>query len=150
MFAPVITRMLPAPLASMALPEVVMMISVPPKVVDGVPVLPLMVSALFVVVVSVCAPVKLKTGEPAAVLAMLMPVPLSVMVAPRAIVPPVRAAMLTERWPALAVMLLVLSSVIPAAPPETSRPIPLPVMVPLVTVTAAVMPVRWRPDDALF
>src|SRR5438876_641312 len=78
LFALVMFSVLPVPLASMALPLVVVMVSIPLMVVVGVPVLPWMVNAVLAPVFSARAPkadgvLKRKTGEPAALLLISMP-----------------------------------------------------------------------------
>src|SRR3954454_2618999 len=148
-FAVPVTLSVPPPVALKAVPVPVVMLSVPLKLIV-VPVFVVSVTPGFVVVVSVCVPVKAMVPE--ALLLTRMPVPLSVIAAPM-VMRPAEAGRFwidTERLAALAVMLLVASSVMIAVPLLTSRPTPFaPLNVVLVTVTVPVMLVRCRPELVL-
>src|ERR1043165_1553467 len=120
MFAVPLTFSVPTP-AEKPVPLLVVMPSVPLKLMIEVAPLVLSVTAGFVVVPSVCVPVKLIVA-PLTLLLTAMPVPLSVIAAPMFVIDVApRFAKLMLRWPALAVIVFVLFMLKFAVPPLMVR-----------------------------
>ena len=120
MLAVPLTFRMPAP-PTKPLPVLVVIASVPLKVVTEVAPFVVRVTAALVVVPSVCVPVKLIVAR-LTLLLTAMPVPLSVIAAPMFVIDAApRFAKLMLRWPALAVIVFVLFITKLAVPPLIVR-----------------------------